>query len=82
MIGILLVGCESKQMKHAKDFLSLEDWVNAGEKLELEIKNNPKNLKAYQLLLVAKRNLYFPEYKDGKFLDPYEAKLDDFHIAI
>lgn len=69
---LILISCESKEMKTANTFILLEDWKNAIEKLDLEIKNNPKNTEAYQLLLQSKFNLYFANnYQVVNYLDPY-----------
>jgi len=65
-------------MKDARDFIELEDWANAAEKLELEIKNNPKSLEAYKLLLLSNRQRHFPDYDENKFLDPQAVTQNDF----
>lgn len=78
IISIIILGCESKEMKDAKDFISLEYWENAVEKLQLEIKNNPKNVEAYKLLFVAQRSLYFDGYDINNFLNPNNASSDSF----
>lgn len=76
---LFVIGCESKEMKDAKDFISLEDWENAVEKLNLEIKNKPKNIEAYKLLLVANKELYFGGSDISDFYNP--KKLNDELIS-
>ena len=78
MISIIFIGCESKEMKDAKDFISLKDWENAIEKLQLEIKNKPKNVEAYKLLFIAQKNLYFSDFNLNLFLNPNKATIDSF----
>lgn len=78
LVGVLLIGCESKNMKNAKDFIDLKDWVNAIEKLQSEIKDNPKNIEAYKLLLLAQHGLYFGGFDYSNFLDPNNANFDEF----
>lgn len=65
-------------MKDAKSFISLKDWKNAIEKLELEIKDSPKNLDAYKLLSTAQKGLYFDGYEKNNFLNPEKVKEKDF----
>lgn len=77
-VGILLIGCESKNMKNAKDFIALEDWVNATKKIQSEIENNPKNIEAYKLLLLAQQGLYFGGYDYSNFLNPNNANFAEF----
>ncbi|MBU4444691.1 MAG: hypothetical protein L6422_03860 [Candidatus Marinimicrobia bacterium] len=73
-----LVSCESREIKDAKTFIELKDWENAIEKLENEIKNNPKNIEAYKLILKSKFNLSCPEYDQRKFLDPFTSEAENF----
>lgn len=76
-ITILIFGCESQEVKIAKQLISIDDWQNASEKLELEIKNNPTNIEAHRLLLDVRRSQFFKELDINKFLTPLYG-LDDF----
>ncbi len=71
---IIAIGCESQEIKDAKTFIELKDWSNASEKLNQEIKNNPKNIDAYHLLFEVQRNQLFPDYKIEDFLNPRKSK--------
>jgi len=78
LILVLLISCSSKEMKDAKAFIDLKDWNNALEKLQSEIKNNPKNVDAYKLIYLAKQNNAFPDYDEKKFLNPFNSNIDYF----
>lgn len=78
LVFFILLSCSSKEMRDAKDFIALKDWDNALEKLQLEIKNHPKNVDAYQLIYDVKFNKFFPTYSDSNFANPRTAENDMF----
>ena len=45
IIAFLIVGCESKKIRNAEEFMILEDWENCIANLKAEITDNPRNLK-------------------------------------
>lgn len=73
LFAALFISCESKDMKDAKTFIELGDFANAQEKLQTEIKNNPKNTEAYWLLFQSTRHLVYPQFQFNKFRTPHDA---------
>jgi hypothetical protein len=47
-------------MKQAKELIKISSWEKAIDNLECEIKDNPRNLEAHQLLLKCRKNQIFP----------------------
>jgi len=80
IIAFLIVGCESKKIRNAEEFMILEDWENCIANLKAEITDNPRNLKAYQLLYDAQKQLYYPNYNQDLFLNPFEVNFKDQKI--